>query len=248
VHRQRRDGDTLVDMRHAIVGFTVAACCFAAAFAACVSDSSGPVITGDGGAQGGIDEPCYANGSCNGGLACISSVCVALDAGPVATDAGPSITDASDADARSSADADILDAEAGCGPCSPTAMNCNAYPSAAATCTYDPTATAFDTNGSGYCLGPNACFVDGGCTGNKFYCRTKDDCAGQDCCTETSPASCGGTLDVFHGVFTQCATGCTGAGVTVCASATDCNTAAPNCVPMTATNGSASQTVGVCSP
>lgn len=75
-------------------------------------------IAGCDAAQGGERQACYPNGTCNAGLTCASSVCVALgaDAG-LGGDAGASDTGASDTGATDSGPLDGGTADAWVDPC-----------------------------------------------------------------------------------------------------------------------------------
>jgi hypothetical protein len=206
-------------------------------YASDASDATEGGETGQG--VGGEREPCYANGTCNAGLTCLSNVCVnAGDGGASGGDGGAGAS-GGDADAH---DRDALDEDSGCfvgkghAPC------------------YDTqTITCIDNAGNATCTNTsNACTT---ISDNPFECYSAIDCdPGSRCCiVPKTAATFEGCSALVHtntngGAFCGGAS-CPSSGVTLCGNDAECADAGyTECAraAIVLNGGGANLTLGVC--
>jgi hypothetical protein len=222
------------------------------AIVSCVGDSaSGVAVDSDSGATaeasttGGEGQPCYANGTCNGSLSCVSKVCVNLssDSGGGGGQDGSVASDGSASDGST-------DGGSGGGNVDAAALCFTGHVPK-----LDAKGCALGSGGSVLCTKDLTCAANiGACNPqNALSCIVNSDCGGAFKCCAEAPGT--GTLcpTVNDILITSCVAGggfnggCAAAvDALTCTQDSDCAASTPHCLPVLIAGRT--QTIGVCHP
>ncbi len=197
-------------------------------WSACVGDDPTTNSGNDeGGGPGSIGNACFANGTCDQGLSCISNVCVDLDSG-ASTDGASGPQDSSTVPGTTTDAADNADA---------SATSCDASVLSPANIPCPDTAEGCTPDGGEFCCatkGGNVCERAGAaCADPQIACLTVSACGGGACCVAaTDPSNpfvdttCPGSA-VLTGA--ACKESCGKDERTVCTTDADCKVIGLSC-------------------
>lgn len=157
---------------------------------ACVGDDAGTT-----GGQGGLDQPCYANGTCGVSLACVAGTCKAEGAvPPSSTEAGAPPAAGTDAGADAAADA-------GPAKCEPLDVDEDSE----VRCGGESCPEGQQCCQSGLALG---CYTESFCDPADLIwsCESRSDCqyGGHQCCITGSAADGGSCAFGLEGATSEC--------------------------------------------